>query len=233
MSMAWTIFWNSSSASMLFSGKVIPPVSWWWTTILLRRLRCCSGIGAVIRISRTGTPYASPIQDVRPVRCSPGEECNCQNWAAFVQAGLVLSVMLKSSVTPSAMNRQAVTICHCRLKLRLISCLRLISRSDWTWASPIWWLVLTVSSTALLTQNGWRNKPLGGNVSMTDVVTLLNARCGSGIITALIIWKSLMIIPTGSGQGSIKPAARNGLPISAETTFISWQLTWSGTMTWL
>ena len=42
--------------------------------------------GAVIRISRTGTPYASPIQDVRPVRCSPGEECNCQNWAAFVQA---------------------------------------------------------------------------------------------------------------------------------------------------
>ena len=48
------------------------------------------------------------------------EECNCQNWAAFVQAGRVLSVMLKSSVTPSAMNRQAVTICHCRLKLRLI-----------------------------------------------------------------------------------------------------------------
>ena len=54
------------------------------------------------------------------------------------QAGLVLSVMLKSSVTPSAMNRQAVIICHCRLKLRLISCLRLVSRSDWIWASPIW-----------------------------------------------------------------------------------------------
>ena len=38
----------------------------------------------------------------------------------------------------TAMNRQAVIICHCRLKLRLISCLRLVSRSDWTWASPIW-----------------------------------------------------------------------------------------------
>ena len=41
---------------------------------------------------------------------------------------LVLSVMLILSVTPSAMNRQVVTICHCRLKLRLISCLRCISR---------------------------------------------------------------------------------------------------------
>ena len=80
---------------------------------------------------------------------------------------------------------------------------------------------LMVSSTALLTQNGWKNKPLGGNVSMPDVVTLLNTRCGSGIITALTIWKSLMIIQTGSVQESIKPAASNGLPISAEITFIS------------
>ena len=102
-----------------------------------------------------------------------------------------------------------------------INCLRLINQLVWTWASLIWQLVLTVSSTVLLMQNGWKNKPFNGNANMPDAATLLNARCGSGIIIALTIWKSLMIIPIGSVQESIKLAVSKGLPINAEITFIS------------
>ena len=127
--------------------------------------------------------------------------------------------MLKSSVTPSAMNRQAVTICHCRLKLRLIR-----PETHQSVGLDMGLADLAISSDGVKygTFNAeWLEKQAVRWQRKYARRRLLNARCGSGIITALTIWKSLMIIPTGSVQESIKPAARNGLPISSETTFIS------------